>query len=203
MNPTSEEEKKRLTEELSDCTVRLLRISEQSCRLKHTKRTNYLSWPDYFMSSAYLAAMRSKDPNTQVGCVIVNEENRIVGAGYNGMPNGLSDDEMPWGKSSDSPVDTKYLYCCHAEMNAIFNRNCFELRGCTLYTTHFPCNECAKMVVQSGIRHVVFLCDKHPEDPTYVASRLILTKAGVDFRQLVPETKKIVIDFQQLAAFKV
>ncbi|KAL1467889.1 hypothetical protein MTO96_041845 [Rhipicephalus appendiculatus] len=88
-------------------------------------------------------------------------------------------------------------------MNAIFNRNCFELRGCTLYTTHFPCNECAKMVVQSGIRQVVFLSDKHPEDPTYVASRLILTKAGVNFRQHVPETKKIVIDFEQLAAFKV
>ncbi|XP_077526045.1 deoxycytidylate deaminase isoform X1 [Haemaphysalis longicornis] len=203
MNGTADSEKERLVEELSECTARLLQISEQSCRLSQTKRRDYLSWPDYFMSSACLAAMRSKDPNTQVGCVIVNADNRIVGAGYNGMPNGLSDDDMPWGKSGDSPVDTKYMYVCHAEMNAIFNRNCFELRGCTLYTTHFPCNECAKMVVQSGIGQVVFLVDKHPEQPTYIASKHILDKAGISVRQHVPEAKKIVIDFERVAAFKI
>lgn len=174
-----------------------------SCRERRTKRDDYLPWQDYFMSSAYLAAMRSKDPNTQVGCVIVNRENRIVGTGYNGMPNGISDDEMPWGKTSDSPVDTKYPFVCHAEMNALFNRNCFDVRGCTLYTTHFPCNECAKMVVQSGIGQVVYLQDKHPKDAPYVASRLLLTKAKIPFRQHVPEVKKIVIDFENLAAYKV
>lgn len=174
-----------------------------SCRDRRTKRADYLSWHDYFMSSAYLTSMRSKDPNTQVGCVIVNPENRIVGAGYNGMPNGISDDEMPWGKTSDSPVDTKYPFVCHAEMNALFNRNCFDLRGCTLYTTHFPCNECAKMVIQSGIRQVVYLQDKHPGDAPYVASRLLLTKAGIPFRQHIPEVKRVIIDFEKLAAFKV
>ncbi|XP_077505745.1 deoxycytidylate deaminase-like isoform X2 [Amblyomma americanum] len=138
-----------------------------------------------------------------VGCVIVNEENRIVGTGYTGMPNGLGNEEVPWGKSSDSPVEPKYLYVCHAEMNAIFNHHCFKLHCCTLYTTHFPCNECAKMVVQSGIRQVVSLDNKHPDEPIYAASGLILTKAGVTFRRHIPETKKIVIDFEQLAAFKI
>ncbi|KAM7296140.1 deoxycytidylate deaminase [Ixodes scapularis] len=189
-------------EDLSSLVPNRLCVAD-SCRERRTKRDDYLPWQDYFMSSAYLAAMRSKDPNTQVGCVIVNQENRIVGTGYNGMPNGISDDEMPWGKTSNSPVDTKYPFVCHAEMNALFNRNCFDVRGCTLYTTHFPCNECAKMVVQSGIGQVVYLQDKHPKDAPYVASRLLLTKAKIPFRQHIPEVKKIVIDFENLTAYKV
>ncbi|KAG7392201.1 hypothetical protein PHYBOEH_006455 [Phytophthora boehmeriae] len=115
-----------------------------------TKRTDYLSWDDYFMSVAFLSAMRSKDPSTQVGACIVNPEKKIVGIGYNGFPNGCDDDDLPWARESatNSPLDTKYPYVCHAEMNAILNKNSTDVKGCTIYVALFPCNECAKLIIQ-------------------------------------------------------
>ena len=114
------------------------------------KRTDYLSWDEYFMSIAMLSAMRSKDPSTQVGACIVNSEKRILSMGYNGMPKHCSDDEFPWDRDG-SPLSSKYLFVCHAELNAILNCNSGSVKGCTVYSTLFPCNECAKAIIQSGI----------------------------------------------------
>ncbi|KAK6047100.1 cytidine and deoxycytidylate deaminase zinc-binding region [Cooperia oncophora] len=112
------------------------------------KRKDYLSWENYFMAIAKLAAMRSKDPSTQVGCAIVNRENKVIGTGYNGFPVGISDDDLPWGKNSDNPEENKYAYVVHAEVNAIINKSMNNIEGCTMYTTMLPCNECAKMIIQ-------------------------------------------------------
>ncbi|XP_031151270.1 deoxycytidylate deaminase isoform X3 [Sander lucioperca] len=114
-----------------------------------TKREDYLEWPEYFMAVAFLSAQRSKDPSSQVGACIVNQENKIVGIGYNGMPNGCDDDLLPWSRSADDRLDTKYPYVCHAEMNAIMNKNSADVKGCTMYVALFPCNECAKLIIQS------------------------------------------------------
>ncbi|ETV86829.1 hypothetical protein, variant 3 [Aphanomyces astaci] len=112
------------------------------------KRKDYLSWDDYFMSVAFLSSMRSKDPSTQVGACIVNAEKKIVGIGYNGFPNGCDDDVLPWARQAESPLDTKYPYVCHAEMNAILNKNATSVKGCSIYVALFPCNECAKLIIQ-------------------------------------------------------
>ncbi|PRP77376.1 deoxycytidylate deaminase [Planoprotostelium fungivorum] len=130
---------------------------------KNTKRENYLSWDEYFMSVAFLSAMRSKDPNTQVGACIVNTDNRIVGIGYNGLPTGCEDDQFPWARHGD-PLDTKYPFVCHAEMNAILNRNTGDLRHSRIYVALFPCNECSKLIIQSGIKEVVYYGDKYHDD---------------------------------------
>ncbi|RME26406.1 MAG: cytidine deaminase [Candidatus Zixiibacteriota bacterium] len=156
-----------------------------------TKRTDYLSWDDYFMAVAQLSAQRSKDPNTQVGACIVNRSKRIIGIGYNGFPAGCSDDELPWSREGDF-LDTKYPYVCHAEMNAITNAsNKPELDGASLYVSLFPCNECAKLIVQVGIKEVVYLSDKYNSDPVFVAARRILDMAGVSCRALTPEREQI------------
>ncbi|MBN2092338.1 dCMP deaminase family protein, partial [candidate division KSB1 bacterium] len=126
------------------------------------KRTDYLSWDEYFMGVALLSAQRSKDPNTQVGACIVNQQKKIVGVGYNGFPMGCSDDEFPWEREGDF-LDTKYPYVSHAELNAILNSVGRDLSGCSLYVALFPCNECAKAIIQSGIREVVYLSDKYAE----------------------------------------
>ena len=115
------------------------------------KRKNYLSWDEYFMGIALLSAERSKDDHTQVGACIVNQEHKIVSVGYNGMPTGCNDDDMPWEREGEF-LDTKYPFVCHAELNAILNRSAGSLQGCSLYVTLFPCNECAKAIIQSGIR---------------------------------------------------
>uniref|UniRef100_A0A8C6AYR6 Deoxycytidylate deaminase n=1 Tax=Monodon monoceros TaxID=40151 RepID=A0A8C6AYR6_MONMO len=119
-------------------------MSEFHCK----KRDDYLEWPEYFMAVAFLSAQRSKDPNSQVGACIVNAENKIVGIGYNGMPNGCSDDLLPWRRTAESILDTKYPYVCHAELNAIMNKNSADVKGCTMYVALFPCNECAKLIIQ-------------------------------------------------------
>ncbi|XP_016075973.1 PREDICTED: deoxycytidylate deaminase isoform X2 [Miniopterus natalensis] len=119
-------------------------MSEVPCK----KREDYLEWPEYFMAVAFLSAQRSKDPNSQVGACIVNAENKIVGIGYNGMPNGCSDDLLPWRRTAERKLDTKYPYVCHAEMNAIMNKNSADLKGCAIYVALFPCNECAKLIIQ-------------------------------------------------------
>ena len=118
------------------------------------KRQDYLSWDEYFMGIAELSARRSKDPSTQVGACIVDDNNKIMSVGYNGMPHCCSDDEYPWGR--DEGLDSKYLYVCHAELNAILNCAVGSVRGCSVYTTLFPCNECAKAIIQSGIKRVVY-----------------------------------------------
>jgi dCMP deaminase len=146
------------------------------------KRAGYITWDQYFMGVALLSAERSKDPHTQVGACIVDNRKRIVAIGYSGFPTGCSDDELPWEREGP-PLETKYPYVCHAELNAILNRNCTDLSGSTIYTTLFPCNECAKAIVQSGIAEVVFLTDKHRDSEGDVASRRILELAGVKTRR--------------------
>merc|ERR1711907_708713 len=158
------------------------------------KRTEgVLSWDDYFMSVAHLSAMRSKDPSTQVGACIVNSQNRIVGIGYNGFPAGCHDDELPWAREAANPLETKYMYVCHAEMNAILNRIANDTRGCRIYVDLFPCNECAKLIIQSGIQEVIFLSDKYHMVPAFVASRRLLDCAGVRYRQFKTD-RKVTID---------
>lgn len=152
----------------------------------NTKRKDYISWEEYFMAIAQLSAKRSKDPSTQVGACIVNQSKRIIGIGYNGFPTGCSDDELPWSREGDF-LDTKYPYVCHAEMNAITNSaNKPDLDGAGIYVSLFPCNECAKLIVQVGIKEVVYLSDKYSDDPIFIASRRIFEMAGVACRQLEP-----------------
>ena len=148
------------------------------------KRQDYISWDQYFMGVALLSAMRSKDPQTQVGACIVNPKNRIVGIGYNGFPYGVEDDEFNWGKT-DEWLDSKYPYVVHAEPNAILNAT-VSLDNCRLYVTLFPCNECAKLIIQSGIKEVIFLEDKYHDRDSFVASRRMFDSSGVTYRQLDP-----------------
>ena len=145
-----------------------------------TKRTDYISWDEYFMGIAKLAALRSKDPGTQVGACIVGEDNKILSIGYNGFPRGCSDDEFPWAREAESDLDTKYMYVTHAELNAILNYGAGSLQGAKLYVTLFPCNECAKAIVQSGIRTLIYESDKYAGQDKFVASRMILNAAGVE-----------------------
>ena len=140
-----------------------------------------LDWDTYFMSLAHLSAMRSKDPNTNVGAVIVDNLHRIVSIGYNGMPRGCDDSEFPWGREGDY-LDTKYPYVVHAELNAILNSD-RPLNGCTVYVSLFPCNECAKALIQAGIKEVVYESDKYADSENTIASKHMLNSAGVTLRQ--------------------
>jgi dCMP deaminase len=146
------------------------------------KRLDYLSWDQYFMGVALLSAQRSKDPNTQVGSCIVDRRNRIVGIGYAGFPSGCSDDDLPWAREG-RPLETKYPFVCHAELNAILNRNSADLAGCTIYTTLFPCNECAKAIIQAGITEVVFLSDKYCDSDADQAASIMFELVGVQTRK--------------------
>ncbi|MBQ7432869.1 MAG: dCMP deaminase family protein [Lachnospiraceae bacterium] len=146
----------------------------QSC-----KRQDYISWDEYFMGVAKLAAMRSKDPNTQVGACIVSPQNKILSIGYNGLPVGCSDDEFPWNRESEDPYDNKYFYTTHSELNAILNYRGGSLEGCKLYVTLFPCNECAKAIIQAGIRTIIYADDKYAQTSGVRASKRMLTTAGV------------------------
>ena len=157
------------------------------------KREDYLSWDEYFMGIATLAAMRSKDPSTQVGACIVNQDKRIMSMGYNGMPRNCNDDEFPWGRDDD-PFNSKYLYVCHAEFNAILNCDRGNLRGCTVYVTLFPCNECAKAIIQSGIAEVVYMHDKYADTDSVKASKRMFDAAGVLYRPYAISDKRIVLD---------
>ncbi|KAL1462207.1 hypothetical protein WDU94_014062 [Cyamophila willieti] len=158
------------------------------------KRTDVLEWHEYFMASAFLVAKRSKDPVTKVGAVIVNEANKIVGTGYNGMPIGCSDDDFPWDKNTPNELDSKYLYVCHAEMNAICNKNSADTNNCRIYSSLFPCNECAKFIIQSGIREVIYMCDKDMHKPATIASKRMFDAAKIKYWQYKPQNKRIVID---------
>lgn len=158
------------------------------------KRQDYISWDEYFMGVALLSAKRSKDPNTQVGACIVNEKNKIVGAGYNGLPIGCSDDEFPWHKEGEF-LDTKYPYICHAELNAILNNIGMDLKGCKIYTVLFPCNECSKAIIQSGISEVIYLSDKYQGNDIFKASRIMLDKAGIIYTKVKVSIQNIELSF--------
>lgn len=146
------------------------------------KRDNYLSWEEYFMGVASLSAQRSKDPNTQVGACIVNDEKRIISIGYNGLPRGASDDEFPWNNTGNI-IDSKYAYVVHAEANAILNATT-SVRGATIYVTLFPCNECSKLIIQSGIKEIVYVSNKYSHTETHQAAIKMLDAAGVKYRQM-------------------
>ena len=140
-----------------------------------------INWEEYFMGIAQLSSLRSKDPNTKVGACIVDDNNKVVSIGYNGMPTGLDECKLSWNKNEG--LDSKYLYVCHAEMNAILNtRNGSDLKGCTCFVTLFPCNECAKALIQSGIKQIVFLSDKYCGTTENQAAKLMLDLAGVTYR---------------------
>lgn len=157
------------------------------------KRTDYISWDEYFMGIAILSAQRSKDNSTQVGACIVNKENKIVAVGYNGMPTGCSDDEMPWERTAENELDTKYPFVCHAELNAILNSNIGNLSGCTLYVTLYPCNECAKAIIQSGIKKVVYNCNKYADTNSVKASEMLFRACGVEVSKYSQSGKELVI----------
>ena len=145
------------------------------------KRQDYLSWDEYFMGIALLSAMRSKDPNTTVGACIVGSDNRILSVGYNGMPSGCSDDVFPWDRDGDT-LDTKYVYVCHAEMNAILNyTGTTGMNGAKLYVTLFPCNECTKAIIQKGIKEVYYLSDKYSNTDESKAAKRMFDSAGVKY----------------------
>jgi len=154
------------------------------------KRENYISWDAYFMGIAILSKERSKDPNTQVGACIVNKQNRIVSLGYNGLPNGCPDDMCPWDKREGTLEETKYAYVAHAELNAILN-NRSNVEDCILYVTLFPCNECAKVIIQSGIKEVVYLEDKYDGTPGNNVSKKLLDAAGVTYRKYEKTNQEI------------
>ena len=149
-----------------------------------SKRKDYISWDEYFMGVAMLSGMRSKDPNTQVGCCIVSQDNKILSMGYNGLPMGCSDDEFPWEREGDDPLETKYVYTVHSELNAILNYRGGSLEGAKLYVSLFPCNECAKAIIQSGIRRIVYESDKYAHTEGTIASKKMLEAAGVELVQL-------------------
>ena len=159
------------------------------------KRENYISWDEYFMGVALLAAMRSKDPSTQVGACIVGGDNRILSTGYNGFPSGCSDDEFPWERDGGF-CDTKYPFVVHAELNAILNARGKNLTGAKIYVALFPCNECAKAIIQSGIKEIIYLSDKYAETDGVKASKRMLNAAGVKYTQLIPETNEIKINLK-------
>jgi len=158
------------------------------------KRTDYISWDEYFMGIALLSAKRSKDPNTQVGACIVNSDNKIVGIGYNGFPIGCSDDNLPWNRDGKDINSTKYPYVVHAEANAILNST-ENLKGARIYVGLFPCNECAKLIIQSGIKEILYLSDKYKNEDFIKASKKMLKMSGVKLTQLKLSSKKINLYF--------
>lgn len=157
------------------------------------KRDGYITWDEYFMGVSKLSAMRSKDPNTQVGACIVSDNNKILSMGYNGFPNGVSDDEFPWDRDGDE-LETKYPYVTHSELNAILNYRGGSLEGTKLYVTLFPCNECAKAIIQAGIKTVVYSCDKYDGTPSNIAAKRLFNAAGVRYYEYQPTGRKIDID---------
>lgn len=161
---------------------------------KNKKRSNYISWDEYFMAIAKLSAMRSKDPSTQVGACIVGADNRILSIGYNGTPNGFNDDEFPWNREGDN-LNTKYPYVCHAEMNAILNYrgNKKDLENAKIYVDLFPCNECAKLIIQSGIKKVIYLSDKYNGTDGNVASKRLFDMCGVKYEHLELDNPKSLV----------
>lgn len=158
------------------------------------KRQDYISWDEYFMGVSMLSGMRSKDPNTQVGACIVSEDNKILSMGYNGFPKGCSDDEFPWAREAGDSLETKYPFVTHSELNAILNYRGGSLEGAKIYVSLFPCNECAKAIIQSGIKEVVYLCDKYAHTEQNIAAKKMFELAGVELTEFKSNHKKINID---------
>ena len=153
------------------------------------KNNDYISWDEYFMGVAMLSAMRSKDPSTKVGACIVNQNKRIVGIGYNGFPHGCDDNVFPWGRTGNN-LDTKYPYVVHAEANAILNSTT-PLAGATLYVTLFPCNECTKLIIQSGIKEIVYISNKYDETDSIKASIKMIEASGITYRKMASPNIKL------------
>ena len=156
------------------------------------KRQDYITWDEYFMGIALLSAQRSKDPHTQVGACIVSGDNKIMSVGYNGFPWGCSDDEFPWDGGEGS--NSKYPYVCHAELNAILNAGGRDLKNCKIYVALFPCNECAKAIIQSGIKEIIYYSDKYHDEPLSVASRRLFNMTGVKYRAYHPTGRELTLD---------
>lgn len=157
------------------------------------KRKDYIGWDSYFMGVAELSAQRSKDPNTQVGACIVSKDNKILSVGYNGAPNGYDDKDMPWAREGNF-IDTKYAYVCHAELNAILNNKGSNLEGSRLYVDLFPCNECAKAIIQSGIKEIIYKSDKYDGTEGNIVSKKMLDYCNVKYRRYEKEDIKIELD---------
>ncbi|XP_018047113.1 PREDICTED: deoxycytidylate deaminase [Atta colombica] len=168
------------------------------CERDSSKRMTYIDWDEYFMAIAFLSAKRSKDPCTQVGACIVNNDKRIVGIGYNGMPTGCNDDEFPWKRGPHTSLESKYLYVCHAEVNAVLNKNSSNVKDCTIYVALFPCNQCAKVIIQSGIKTVIYMSDKYAYKVETIAAKRMFDAAGVMYRQYIPKNQKIEINFSDI-----
>lgn len=160
---------------------------------QRTKRSDYISWDEYFMGVAKLSAMRSKDPHTQVGACIVSSDNKILSMGYNGFPIGCSDDDFPWNREG-APYESKYLYAAHSELNAILNYRGGSLEGSKIYVSLFPCNECAKAIIQSGIRTVIYETDIYHNTDATRASRRMFDAAGVRYYQYERTGRKIELE---------
>ncbi len=157
------------------------------------KREDYIRWDEYFMGISKLAGMRSKDPNTQVGACIVGEDNKILSMGYNGFPNGCSDEEFPWDRDGDM-LATKYAYVTHSELNAILNFRGGSLAGSKLYVSLFPCNECAKAIIQCGIKTVIYDSDKYAGTPGNIAAKRMFDAAGIVYKKYEPSGRVLTID---------
>lgn len=158
-----------------------------------SKRSNYISWDEYFMGIALLSGERSKDPNSQVGACIVSPDNKILSIGYNGFPIGCSDDEIPWDREGDF-ANTKYPYVCHSELNAILNYTGSTLKQSRIYVTLFPCNECAKAIIQSGIKEIIYMSDKYKDTDSVKVSKKMLDMAGVKYTQYKSKGVKLELD---------
>lgn len=156
------------------------------------KREDYISWDEYFIAVAMLSAERSKDPNTRVGACIVDNDNKILATGYNGAPIGYNDDDFSWSREGNF-LNTKYAYVCHAELNAILNSHS-DLRGSKIYVYLFPCNECAKAIIQAGIKEVIYVCDKYKDTDSVIASKKMFDTCGVTYREYKMKGKTINID---------
>ena len=158
------------------------------------KKEDYISWDEYFMGVCMLSGMRSKDPSTQVGACIVSQDHKILSMGYNGFPAGCSDEEFPWEREGDDPYHTKYAYVTHSELNAILNYRGGSLEGGRIYVSLFPCNECAKAIIQAGIRTIVYDSDKYADSPQTRASKRMLDAAGVEYYQYQRTGRKIILE---------
>jgi dCMP deaminase len=160
-----------------------------------SKREDYISWNDYFMSIALLSAQRSKDPSTQVGACIVDLNYKVVGIGYNGFPMGCNDEDLPWEREGE-PLETKYPYVVHSEINAIHNST-GSLKDAVIYCTLFPCNECTKSIIQTGIKGIIYLSDKYHDTDSHIASRKMLNLANIKYAKYIPNSDQIVLKLKE------
>ncbi len=151
-----------------------------------------ISWDECFMCMAIIASKRSKDPSSQVGAVIVDNDHKVVSIGYNGMPRNIDDKDLTWNKNEG--LDNKYLYVCHAEFNAILNvRNGSSVNGCTVYVTLFPCNECSKAIIQTGIKKIIYLDDKYADSIETRASKKMLDLAGIKYEKYEGKIREVIL----------